>query len=318
MKIFSRIFLGFLLLTACTNQRAPSSGEAATGNEAFQGPFALTPENFGARQAKVYLPLQYESKAKWPLVILLHGFGGSADWVDTYLAMRFRVSSRGFILVTPDGTKVPAGTKVPGGPDYSGNQFWNATDYCCDLGKTGVDDVGYLTSLIEMAKVKYQVDPSRIYLFGHSNGGFMANRLACEEAGKGIAGIANLAGGGLKDPAKCRVPNAIPYLQIHAVNDPTILYGDDPKYAGAEAVLKQWVKKNGCGKPEAKEAGKDYLQLVPGEDTKERAWKSCKGGNEVALWTIKPFTVKDHHPHIPLFHPGAPDAVLDFLFRHSL
>jgi len=50
------------------------------------------------------------------------------------------------------------------------------------------NDIGYLAAIIEDVKSKYMVDEKRIFAFGHSNGGFMINRLACDLADK-IAGV---------------------------------------------------------------------------------------------------------------------------------
>ncbi len=282
---------------------------------AYQGPIDINPQGATRLAAKVYLPLQYDTKDKWPLVILLHGFSGTAEDEDSYLTLRYRVSSKGFILLTPQGTAVPKGTIIPDGSDISGYPFWNATDYCCDFGKTNVDDVGYLRQLIAKVKADYHVDSSRVYLFGHSNGGFMANRLACE-FGEELAGIASLAGGAYKSPAQCRNPKPIPFLQIHAVNDDTIVYGGTPQYAGGQDTIQQWVSRNGCAGPGKTGAPKDFLFMIPGPDTSERVWNKCASGKDVVFWTIKKFETQGHNPHVPLFNLNFSDAVLNFLLSH--
>ena len=75
--------------------------------------------------------------------------------------------------------------------DPDGNRFWNATDFCCDLHNTQVDDVKYLSGLLEEAATHIAVE--RIFALGHSNGGFMSYRLACEGI-PGLVAIASLAG----------------------------------------------------------------------------------------------------------------------------
>lgn len=71
--------------------------------------------------------------------------------------------------------------------------FWNATNSCCDLFHSGVDDSAYIASIIADVKSTVAVDPKRIFVVGHSNGGFMAYRMACNHAGD-IAAIVSLAG----------------------------------------------------------------------------------------------------------------------------
>ncbi len=282
----------------------------------YKGPILLPTGDVKRAAAKLYLPLQYEQKANWPLVILLHGFTGTAEAEDAYLGTRFRVSSLGFILLTPEGTAVPAGTKGGSGEDLGGKQFWNATDTCCDFGRTGVDDAGYLTRLIEETASQYNVDRNRIYIFGHSNGGFMANRLACE-IGDRLAGVASLAGGTFKDPSACKNTAAVPYLQIHATDDPTIVYGEDPNYAGATATVDQWVKRNKCVGSAHDQGRRDYVLLVPIKDTTVKTWLTCGGGAPVSFWTIQPHTGKIHNPHVPLFNPNFTTDVLNFLFSQK-
>ena len=106
--------------------------------------------------------------------------------------MKFRplAEARGFLYCYPDGTI-----------DRWGNRFWNATDACCDFGNTGVDDAGYLRGVIEEIARRFAVDRKRVYLIGHSNGGFMAYRMACQSADL-IAGIASLAGTTFLEPSQ--------------------------------------------------------------------------------------------------------------------
>jgi len=268
------------------------------------------------RPAKVYLPVQYANEKEWPLVVLLHGFSGSADSENHYLTMSARVSSRGFILVTPEGMVTPKNTLTPEGNDLGGNQFWNATDFCCDFAKTGVDDVLYLRSLIASLQTRYKVNPKKIYVIGHSNGGFMANRLACE-MGEEIAAIANLAGGSFKDLQHCRQPVAIPYLQIHAANDPTVKFENVPEYAGGKETVNQWLNRNGCNKLDARTGiTHDYLFLAPGKDVAVTTWPTCSSRKPVVQWLIKSFEAEGHNPHVPLFNLNFSDAVLNFLFKH--
>lgn len=317
-----------LFLTACagTPKRTIASGPEGSNlpmvpallAKTFQGPFLVNPEGATRAAAKVYLPLEFAKKESWPLVVLLHGFSGTAEIEDTYLMMRYRVSSRGFILLTPDGSALPKGTTTPDGGDVSGLQFWNATDFCCDFKKTNVDDVGYLSKLIETVKLKYNVDPDRIYIFGHSNGGFMANRLACEMGGQ-IAGIASLAGGTFADAGKCRAPTPVAYLQIHAEDDRKIPFENGPpEMAGGRLTVQQWTTKNGCAGSSRKTLEQDFLFFAPGNDTKQEIWTNCKSGKPVAFWTINTFENEHHNPHIPVFNYSFGEKVLDFLLEQRL
>ncbi len=77
--------------------------------------------------------------------------------------------------------------------DSKGNEFWNATDACCNADGSTVDDSGYLSALLWDIRAQYNVDPNRVYVFGHGNGGFMAYRMACDHSLQ-VSGVASLGG----------------------------------------------------------------------------------------------------------------------------
>ena len=116
-----------------------------------------------------------------PLLVFLHGYTSNGRQADHYMHLRQLADDRGFIVATPDGTAT------------GGTSFWSATDACCNFVRSSVDDTGYLRALVEAVQAQFPVDSKQIYFSGHSNGGFMSYRMACDHADL-IAGIASLAG----------------------------------------------------------------------------------------------------------------------------
>ena len=102
----------------------------------------------------------HRSGVNLPLVMLLHAYRTDADVVDHYFGLQPLADSIGFLYVHPDGSK-----------DSAGDEFWNATEACCDIHGSGIDDSGYLQGLIRDIEAAYSVDPKRVYVVGHSNGG---------------------------------------------------------------------------------------------------------------------------------------------------
>jgi polyhydroxybutyrate depolymerase len=94
----------------------------------------------------------------------------------------------------------------------NGARFWNATDACCDVDASGVDDSSYLAGLINEIGSHVAVDPRRVFVVGHSNGAFMSYRMACDHADT-IAAIVSLAGAPPADPAACRPTEPVAILR---------------------------------------------------------------------------------------------------------
>jgi len=173
----TRIALAALLLVAGAACGA-SSGEAApsTTSAASSATSSTLPRDAGStdlgpvdRRARLVAPDAVTERA--PLLVVLHGYSGNADRNDSYFGATAQASSRGLYVLLPEGTAEP-----------SGKRFWDATSACCNFTGSPVDDVRYLSDLIEEAVAERPIDPGRVYVLGHSNGGFMAYRLACERA----------------------------------------------------------------------------------------------------------------------------------------
>src|SRR5258708_34631687 len=154
-----------------------------------------------------------------PLVILLHSYNHTGAATESYLQIQPLAETRGFLYCYPDSLI-----------DQSGSPFWNATDAAADFWNTGVDDAGSLRGLIEEIGRQFAVDRKRIFLVGHSNGGFMAYRMACQSADL-IPGIASLAGTTLLDSSRCGPSKPVNIHHIPGTGDQPVLYsGANPSY----------------------------------------------------------------------------------------
>ena len=118
----------------------------------------------------------------FPLVVFLHGFNSDAAATEGFFSFGAKAEAAGMLYATPNGTQNPLAQR-----------FWNATDACCDFFKSGVDDSSYLATLVAAIDSAVGVDPHRLYFVGHSNGGFMSYRMACDHA-DGIAAVVSISG----------------------------------------------------------------------------------------------------------------------------
>jgi polyhydroxybutyrate depolymerase len=150
-----------------------------------------------------YLLFRPPAAAPRPLVLMLHGTGGSAEFAADETGWAALAADRGFLVAFPDG--LPVNPTRP--PSFLSNpKRWNdgSTRPGDDLHADTVDDVGFLAGVVLDLVAPGWADPSRVYLTGFSNGAGMAFRFAAERADL-LAAVAPIAGycpDGLKTPAR--------------------------------------------------------------------------------------------------------------------
>ncbi len=155
------------------------------------------------RTYRVYVPSSLrEGDAPPPLLIGLHGGIGSGQQFENQTEFD-RVAEEGkFIAAYPDGTGVA--------------RTWNGGNCCGYAVREDVDDVAFISALIDAVAQSFPIDSKRVYAVGHSNGGIMAFRLACELSDK-IAAIGPVAAS-LEIPS-CSPDRPVPVLLIHGDAD---------------------------------------------------------------------------------------------------
>ena len=295
-----------LLLAACSGAADTDTSGDTSGDTSADPRFdrSTWPTTLGgARPAAVTAPTTWDGERELALIVVLHGYGATGAVQDSYFGVSAR-ADRGFVAVIPDGTV-----------DGSGRRFWNATDACCDFAGTGVDDVAYLLGLIDEAIASFPIDPDRVAVIGHSNGGFMAHRLACDAPAR-LDAIVSLAGAsygstedcrGLSD-AEARVPRV---LQAHGTLDTTIAYdggllGGGAAYPGAVESAARWAARASCG--ERRQTGQvNHDTVVVGDETSIEVWEGCADGRAAGLWTM------ERSGHIPLINNDFRDAAIAWM-----
>lgn len=255
----------------------------------------------GDRPARVVLPNDYHpADPPRPLLVLLHGYSASGELQDVYLGLSPRAAERGFITLTPDGTR-----------DGTGLRFWNASPgWCCDFGQSGVDDAGYLLSLVAEAKARFAIDPARVYLVGHSNGGFMSYKLACENADV-FAAVAAIAASMPLAEADCAPSEPVSILHVHGTADATIFHSGVPdRFPSAEMTTERWAAHDGCERLPSPAPTRDYDNAVLGAETHPLPYPGCASGHAVEHWEMR------GSGHVPAFNDTFIPAVLDWLLAH--
>jgi polyhydroxybutyrate depolymerase len=254
-----------------------------------------------ARPYTLHVPAGWDGVTPAPLLLMFHGYGSNGADHESYLKFTSLSDKYGFLYAYADGTV-----------DRTFRRFWEGTDACCDLFFTGQNDVVYVDAILDDVAMRHPVDLKRVYAFGHSNGGFMVHRLACDRADR-FAAIVSLAGAVFDDASKCHPFDKIAVLQIHGDADQTISYNGGrtgPIYAAypsAHGTVAQWAAHDGCTSALTPTGiTLDIDSDIAGNETTVEAYPGCP----IELWTIH------GGPHVPPLTPGWAEPVWAFFAAH--
>lgn len=249
--------------------------------------------NFGGIDRKYiyYIPLGYGEISKLPVVFFLHGMGASAQIGVNVLGPQWhaRAERDQAIVVYPDATSKHWNDKLGGS--------YPLTD--------SVDDVGYISSLIDLFINEFKGNPSRVYVSGSSNGGMMTYRLSVDIPEK-IAAIAPFVSS-ISDQVAEQYPDAkpIPIIITSGTADTVIKWSGGPirvtrtaSILSGDENVAYWVKRNGAKK---KPKIHTLPDIEPGDNSTVEV-QEYKGKNDVVLYKI----INGFHQHPTLREPGKP------------
>ncbi|HEY4394247.1 MAG TPA: PHB depolymerase family esterase [Polyangia bacterium] len=217
-----------------------------------------------------------------PLLVFLHGLGGSGAEALANPALRALAERGGMVLLAPDGAL-----------DQQGRRFWNAGPACCNFDGKAVNDVARLEALIAHWLERPEIDPARVYVVGFSNGGFMAHRLACFMDDR-LAAVVSIGGAGRAREEACAPVSPIAIAEVHGDADPIVRYQGgrvfndralDP-HPSAPDTFHDWAVRLHCeplGAPKVSEV--DLDPRLPGAETRIESYPNCPGGT-AELWTV--------------------------------
>ena len=219
------------------------------------------------REYSVFLPQNYQPNM--PVVIYLHGLGQGIENFMGYTMMNEFADTAGFILVFPIGI----------------GKGWNtgAVDF---RALPNSDDVGFISDLIDTLNAHYNIDISRIYCTGMSNGAQMTQRVAAE-LGYRFAAVASVAGT-LPDRAVNWNPiYPLPILYIHGTKDPYALYngGSNWDYWSVEKTLNFWIRNNNCSLT-AESILLPDIDTLDNSTVEKISYKDCSNNSDIIHYKI--------------------------------
>lgn len=220
----------------------------------------------------VHVPKAYRADRPAPLVLALHGGGGSMEVMakDRLYGLVSQSEASGWIVVFPNGYSRVAGRLAT----------WNAGICCGAARDRGSDDVGFLRAVVAEVQQRVAVDPQRVFATGMSNGGMMSYRLACEASDifRAIAAVAGTDG-----TTDCRPGRPVPVFHLHAKDDDRVLFNGGSgsasdthaNFVSVPATVDKWARLNACSGPT------QTVWQRPGVTCEVRS--GCADGAEVRL-----------------------------------
>lgn len=197
-----------------------------------------------ARTYVIKLPKDYyDSVSERPLVIGLHGTGGSAEQFERAYGFNEKADAAGFVAVYADGVIKDDGR------GFFKIRTWNAGT-CCDYAMyNNINDVKFISTLIDSISRRFRINRKKVYVTGMSNGGMMAYRLASELPHQ-IAAIGVVSGTMVaeKNPGR---EGTVPVIHIHAVPDTKVPFNGgigigEVHFPPAMEGIQYWVNRNNC------------------------------------------------------------------------
>jgi len=309
------LFCGILLVLSLQNAIAGQGAVIgqSSGSIAFGGL---------ERTYRIHIPPSYDKSKPMPLLIVLHGGGGTGKRMEKLTQGGFNKLSdkEGFLVVYPDGI------------EKNWNDGRENVKYRAHREK--IDDVGFISALIDHLSKQYNLDIKRVYVTGISNGAMMSFRLGCELSEK-IAAIAPVAGSMPENlPSRCSPSRPIPVLVISNTDDRLVSWeGGDIRFGrktfgralSVPETVKYWVNHNQC-------SSSPSISMEPDRDPKDgtrvriESYDQCKEGTEVILCAIEGggHTWPGGDQYLPKIIVGktsrdidANEVIWDFLKKHK-
>jgi len=220
------------------------------------------------REYLLYVPTNYDRAKPTPLVISLHT---AMSWPSSSMAISQwnRVADEhGFIVVYPEGTG-------------RGPKSWEMTG---SETPSRMPDVILISELIDKLEASYNIDKTRIYANGMSNGGGMAFVLSCTLSDR-IAAVGMVSAGLYPEWNWCRDHRPVPVIAFHGTADPVCPYNGGRSKLGGDTFpsvpgfMANWSRRNRCGP--------NPIESAVAADVTRLQYTDCADDADVVLYTVK-------------------------------
>jgi polyhydroxybutyrate depolymerase len=239
----------------------------------------------------IHVPASYDPSISHPLLVVLHAWGENAFFIEKRTGFSEKADEEGFIVLYPDGT----------------GRSWNAGFCCGNALRNDIDDVGFIRTLIEKTMDDYNINSSRIYVMGHSNGAMMSYRLGSELSDI-VAAIGPVSGTIGRE--SWTIPDSdypVSVIAFNGMKDPLVHYNGGIFFSVNESIS-FWVNQNNCSTTPQRNISEDGNVIV---DT----YSDGDNGTEVVLVSI----VNASHAwpfDRPIYEKSQTDIMWEFFEKH--
>jgi len=226
------------------------------------------------REYLLYVPRSYDRAKPTPLVISMHA---AAMWPSTQMETsqwNKLADEYGFIAV------YPSGTTLRGGGTGVLPKVWRMGPRSVEL------DVTFISDLIDKLEAEYNVDPTRIYADGLSNGGGMSFAVSCRLSHR-VAAVGAVAAAQTLPWDWCGDSRPVPMVAFHGTDDPMVPYQGGPsgdpfnpiQFPAVRDWAASWARRNRC-EP-------NPIESVVAADVTRLEYTECADDAAVVLYTLR-------------------------------
>jgi len=277
-KLLTLAVLGFIFIiqttsVSCTPSRIQADRAGNLSKSLIHGGLE--------RAYHLHIPSSYRNSMATPLVVALHGGGGNGQKMATLSRLSLLADQNGFIVAYPEAV------------ERNWNDGRGLSQYRSQ--RENIDDVGFISRMIDAIADDYNLDEKRVYVTGASNGAMMSLRLGCELADK-ITAMAPVIGSMPENlVSECAPARPVPLLMINGSDDPLVPWEGGyvhffrKKLGKIISVLQTidfWVARNGCS-PEPQITSEPDTDPDDGTRVQKSVYARCADGADVVLYEIK-------------------------------
>lgn len=232
----------------------------------------------------VHTPPSYTGQAM-PLVINFHGGSGQSTGQEFISRMDASANTNGYIAVYPNGTNL---STSPLDTSFFWNPGQGEQGYVKPLTRLKtIDDVAFVNAMLDKIQSDYSVNTKKVYVTGLSNGGMIAQRLACQLSNR-ITAMASVESTLWQFTSSCTPSRNIPVLLVHGTSDNWIPYNggaancsavNESNWKSAQEVFDAWKTKNSCDATST--------TVTPSADMSCSIASNCGGGAQVGLCAVQ-------------------------------